>query len=68
MKKQWVCKDFMENNQVDIAHLIRSIQRLEKNPDCFGVAEIQRHCDRVKCAWRKLCLEKPQDHRAKKTS
>ena len=37
----------MENAQVDIAHLIRSIQRLEKHPDCFGVAEFQRHCDRM---------------------
>ena len=58
----------MENDQVDIAQLIRSIQRLEKNPDCFGVAEIQSHCDRMNCRWRWLCLEKPQDHRAKKTS
>lgn len=67
MKKQLRSNDHLENGQVDIAHLIRSIQRLEKNPDCFGVAEIQSHCDRMNCAWRRLCLEKPQDHR-KKTS
>lgn len=65
MKKQLGSNDLVENGQVDIAHLIRSIQRLEKNPDCFGVAEIQSHCDRMNCAWRKLCLEKPQDHREK---
>jgi hypothetical protein len=58
----------MENDQVDIAHLIRSIQRLEKKPDCFGVAEIQRDCDRMNCTWRSLCLEKPQDHRDDETS
>jgi len=68
LKKQLGCNDLLENDQVDIAHLIRSIQRLEKNPDCFGVAEIQNHCDRMNCAWRRLCLEKPQDHRAKETS
>ena len=68
MKKQLGCNDLMENDQVDITHLIRSIQRLEKNPDCFGVAEIQSHCDCMNCAWRSLCLEKPQDHRINETS
>ena len=57
----------MENDRIDIAHLIRIIQRHEKNPDCFGVAEIQSHCDSLNCVWRKLCLEKPQDHRANET-
>ena len=50
--------ELMENDQVDITHLIRSIQRLEKNPDCFGVAEIQNHCDCMNCAWRKPCAWK----------
>jgi hypothetical protein len=58
----------MENDQVDIVHLIRSIQRLEKTPDCFGVVEIQRDCNRMNCAWRSLCLEKSQDHRDDETS
>ena len=62
MKKQLGCSDLMEKEQTDIAHLIRSIQRLEKNPDCFGVAEFQRHCDRMNCEWCELCLGKPQDH------
>jgi hypothetical protein len=57
----------MDNDKIDIAHLIRSIQRFEKNPDCFGVAEIQCHCNRMDCAWRHLCLEKQQDHRANET-
>ena len=68
MKKQLGCNDLMENDEFDIAHLIRSIQRLEKNPDCFGVAEIQSHCDRMNCAWRRLCLEQSQDHRTNETS
>ena|GEM_PF-5989501 len=67
MKKQLVCNELMGNDQVDIAHLIGSIQCLEKNPDCFGVAEIQSHCDGMNCAWRRLCLEKPQDHQANET-
>ncbi len=58
----------MENDQVDITSLIRSIQRLEKNTDCFGVAEIKSCCDRMNCAWRILCLEKSQDHRDNETS
>lgn len=68
MKKQLGCNDLSENDQVDIAHLIRSIQRLEKNSDCFGVAGIQSHCDGMNCVWQRLCLEKPQDHRPNETS
>jgi len=68
LKKQLGYNDFMEKDQVDIAHLIRSIQRLEKNPDCFGLAEIQSDCDRMNCVWRRFCLERPQDHRANETS
>ena len=46
-------KDFL-----DVAELIRSIQRAEDNPDCFRRAH--GHCDRLDCAWRRYCLEKPQ--------
>lgn len=49
-----VKKDFF-----DLTNLIRSIQRAEGNPDCFGKA--QGHCDRLDCAWREYCLENPQD-------
>ena len=54
------CHDPVEKDKVDIAHLIRSMQRLEKGPDCFGVAEIQSTCDDKSCMWRKLCFEYPR--------
>jgi len=41
----------------DLARLIRSIQRLEGNPDCFGTAGDS--CEQTVCAWREYCL-KPQ--------
>ena len=49
----------MKNDFFDLTNLIRSIQRAEGNPDCFGRA--QDHCDRLDCAWRQYCLETPQD-------
>ena len=49
----------MKNSSPDLTHLIRSMQRLEKNPDCFGTAD--GHCDRLECVWRVYCLEKSQD-------
>jgi hypothetical protein len=39
----------------DIIHLIRSIQIIEGNPDCFGKSD--GNCDRLDCAWRELCLK-----------
>jgi hypothetical protein len=33
--------------------LIRSIQRLEGNPDCFGT--VDNSCERTGCAWREYC-------------
>lgn len=51
----------MQNSlSVDITTLIRSIQRLEGNPDCFGMAN--GNCDRLDCAWRTYCLGKRYDH------
>jgi hypothetical protein len=41
---------------LDVKALIRSIQRTEGNPDCFGKATDT--CDRLDCAWRRYCLEK----------
>ena len=55
--------ELMGNDKIDIAHLIRSVQRLENNPDCFGVAEIRTHCDRMDCAWRELCMDEHRDPR-----
>jgi hypothetical protein len=49
----------MKTDFFDLTNLIRSIQRAEGNPDCFGRA--QGYCDRLGCAWREYCLEKPQD-------
>ena len=46
--------DSMENLP-DITNLIRSVQRIEGNPDCFGKSD--GHCDRLDCAWRELCLK-----------
>jgi hypothetical protein len=42
-----------------LINIIRSMQRLEGNPDCFGTAN--GHCDRLDCAWRVYCLEKSPD-------
>ena len=47
----------MQDNPIDLSHLIRSVQRLEGNPDCFQTAK--EHCDQKGCVWRVYCLEKP---------
>ena len=39
----------------DLEHLIRSIQHIEGNPDCF--AKSDGHCDREDCVWREYCLK-----------
>ena len=49
----------LKSNYVDLTNLIRSMQRLEGNPDCFRTAN--GHCDRLDCVWRVYCLEKSQD-------
>jgi hypothetical protein len=49
----------MKTDFFDLTNLIRSVQRAEGNPDCFGSA--QGYCDRLDCAWREYCLKKPQD-------
>ena len=43
----------MEDDPVDLTHLIRSMQRIEGHSDCFGT--VQGHCDHIDCAWRKYC-------------
>ena len=52
--------DSMENLP-DITNLIRSVQRIEGNPDCFGKSD--GNCDRLDCAWRELCLKQSQKGR-----
>jgi hypothetical protein len=50
----------MEDDPVDLTHLIRSIQRTEGQSDCFGTAEW--HCNHIDCAWRKYCLKDSREH------
>lgn len=40
-------------NYLDLAGLIRSIQRAEGNIDCF---QRKDDCDRQDCSWRSYCL------------
>ncbi|MGB5420533.1 MAG: hypothetical protein WBN03_00125, partial [Desulfobacterales bacterium] len=47
----------------DVPHLIRSIQRLEGNPDCFG--KTVSDCRRT-CPWREYCLALAEKGRAVK--
>ena len=50
----------LSDNLADLTHLIRSIQRIEGNPDCFGTAD--GDCDRLDCSWHEYCLkETPKD-------
>jgi len=48
-----------QKSLVDMVHLVRSIQRAEGNPDCYGKA--RGYCDRTDCAWREYCLAQSQD-------
>jgi hypothetical protein len=50
----------IRENPPDLTHLIRSLQRIEGNPDCFRTAAGQ--CDRMDCAWRIYCLDEGPDH------
>lgn len=49
-------KSNFHDNTPDIKKLIRSIQRLEGNPDCFYKSE--GFCDQIECAWREYCIDK----------
>jgi hypothetical protein len=49
-------KQAVENNILDITALIRSIQLLEGNFDCFHRAD--GYCDQLDCYWRPYCLGK----------
>jgi hypothetical protein len=55
MKARAAKKDFS-----DLIALIRSIQRAEGNPDCFG--RPPGDCDQLDCKWRKYCLEELKKH------
>jgi hypothetical protein len=43
-----------KQNYLDLAGLIRSIQRAEGNIDCF---QRKDDCDRQDCSWRSYCLD-----------
>jgi hypothetical protein len=49
-------KKCVENNFLDITHMIRSIQLLEGNIDCFRRSN--GYCDQLDCCWRPYCLGK----------
>lgn len=50
----------LPDNSPDLTNFIRSIQKLEGNPDCFGTAN--GNCDRLDCTWRTYCLGKIHGH------
>ena len=39
----------------DLARLIRSLQRLEGKPECFGTG--QPSCESIGCTWSEYCLK-----------
>lgn len=45
----------MTEDLSDLARLIRSLQRMEGQPDCFGAAD--QSCGRTECSWREFCLK-----------
>jgi hypothetical protein len=52
-------KQYIENDVIDITALIKSIQRVEGNFDCFRKAK--GYCDQSDCYWRPYCLENYSD-------
>jgi len=55
-------KSNSSGNCPDITHIIRSVQRIEGNPDCFGKSD--GNCDRLDCVWHELCLKESQKDRS----
>lgn len=43
------------SSPVDVTVLVRSIQRVEGNPDCFRRG--RSDCEEMKCCWRPYCFE-----------
>jgi hypothetical protein len=43
------------NDFSDLTRLIRSIQRIKGDPDCFGT--MNRICLRADCQWYEYCLK-----------
>lgn len=40
---------------VDIVRLIRSIQREQRQSECFCTGQVD--CDEIRCPWREYCLD-----------
>ena len=53
-----VLKDSFEKaGDFDVDELIRSLQRLEDNPDCFNTIR-RETCGEADCAWSEYCFKK----------
>ncbi|MBW1748132.1 MAG: hypothetical protein QNL11_08800 [Desulfobacterales bacterium] len=48
-------QDAKKKNYLDMAALIRSVQRAEGHTDCFQKGMID--CDQADCKWHPFCLE-----------
>ena len=48
-----------EEDLFDLTDLVRSLQRLEGNQDCFHTNP--NSCGRLDCSWRSLCLKQPDE-------
>ncbi len=49
---------------LDVTELVRSVQRREGNPDCYGKAGDS--CDQGDCVWRLWCLKNMEEREKEK--
>jgi hypothetical protein len=56
----------LKTNFVNMVNLIRSIQRAEGNPECYGRSN--GRCHEVDCEWRRHCLETPPENSRSESS
>jgi len=49
----------IQTDNKDKLKLIRAIQHIEGNFECYGTA-LQGSCDQANCLWRKDCLSLPR--------
>ena len=54
----------MKIGYIDLTELIKSIQRKEGNPDCFGSSNGQ--CEHLDCYWREYCINGSQEKLSEK--
>jgi hypothetical protein len=47
--------NLLKDHFLDLKRLIRSIQNIEGNPECFGKSD--ENCDREDCLWREYCVK-----------